>query len=79
MPKADEGCRAIERHGVLTSASAPCLQRFRESRRPLIRLRHLLPHKSVGEKALDWKGAADDLSPRSIETVALTNLISYVA
>src|SRR5258707_1294608 len=27
---------------------------------PLIRLRHLLPHKSVGEKALDWRVWNDD-------------------
>ena len=33
---------------------------FARVKRPLIRLRHLLPHKSVGEKALDWKSGVDN-------------------
>src|SRR5258708_6113147 len=76
VPKADEGGCAIERHGVLNLCEVlQVCNVFARVKRPLIPLRHLLPHKSVGEKALDWRvvlTTSDLLAPRSIGRVALT-------
>jgi hypothetical protein len=58
VPKADEGSGAIGGHEVLAAWFARLLigNVIARVKSPLIRLRHLLPHKkAVGEKALDWR------------------------